>query len=76
MPDQRIEVTPTEVKVTHEVAEGEARAWTCTPEQAAKMLPTWDSAELAGAQRMSRGDQAAIRDAANEAAKRRARGEG
>ena len=49
--------------------------FSATPEQAAKMVDTWRAPELIATHRMSKGDADAIRDVANEAAKRKARGE-
>lgn len=46
------------------------REWNCTPEQAEKHIATWNDAAL-GALKITKGDESAIKDAANEYRKQR-----
>lgn len=68
MADKEIVVTPEQVTVTHNFppdAKGnpQSQKWTTTPDQAAKHIPTWNDQ---GTRSITKGDESAIKDCANE----------
>lgn len=80
MADLQISVSPDRVEVRRDHGKNPdgtdaVETFSATAQQAAKLLPTLQASELQASHRLSKGDADAIRDIANEAAKRKARGE-
>lgn len=77
MADKEVVVTPGAVSVSlaaepDKDGNPQGETWTCSnPDQAEKMIPTWQA--KTGTQKISAGEASAIRDAANDYRKERAK---